>query len=63
MSASVTVISQLPEGRMTRGVSSSSLSMNLSTPFYCGTTAEYMEESREGIPKSKISSLGPSSII
>ena len=58
MSASVTVIPRLPGGRMGRRVSSSSLSMNLSTPSSGGTTSEDMEESREAISKSKISSLG-----
>ena len=63
MSASVTVIPQLPEGSMFRGVYSSSLSLNLSTPSSGGTTAEYMKKSREGLSKSKRSYLGPSSVI
>ena len=63
MSASVTVIPSLPEGRMGRGVSSSSLSLNLYTPSFGGTTSEAMEESREGLYKSKRSSLGHSSVI
>ena len=58
MSASVTVIPRLLEGRMVRGVSSSSLSLNLSIPSSSGTTAEAMEESREGISKYKMSYLG-----
>ena len=56
ISASVTVIPQLPEGRMGRGVSSSSLSLNLSIPYSGGTTDEAMEDSREGLSKSKRSS-------
>ena len=63
MSASVTVISQLPEGRMGRVVSYSSLSVNLSTPSSVGTTSEAMEYSSEGLYKSKRYSLGPSSVI
>ena len=57
MSASVTVIPPLPEGRMGKGVSSSSLYLNLSTTSSGVTTAEAMEDSREVISKSKGSSL------
>ena len=63
ISASVTVIPQLPEGRMGRGVSLYYLSMNLYTISSGGTTNEAMEESREVLSKSKISSSGSSSVI
>ena len=63
MSASITVIPQLPEGRMGSGVSLSSLYMNMSIPSSGGTTAEYIEESREGLYKSQRYLLGPSSVI
>ena len=63
MSVSVTVIPQLPEGRMVRGVSSSSLSLNISTPSSGVSTAEARDESREGLSKYKSSSLGTSYVI
>ena len=63
MSYSVTLIPQLPEGIMVRGVSSCSLFLNLSTPSYGGNTSEAMEDSSEGLSKYKRSSLGISSMI
>ena len=63
MPASVTVIPRLTEDRMGRKVSSSSLFLNLSTPFSGGTISESMEESREGLSKSKRSYSGTSSVI
>ena len=63
MLASVTVIPQLTEGKMGRGVYLSSLSMNLYTPSSGGTNAESMKESREGLYKSKRSFSEPSSVI
>ena len=59
-SASITEIPQLPEGGVGKGFSSSSLSMNLSTPSYGGTTAEAMKDSRDFLSKYKRSSLDPS---
>ena len=46
ISASITVIPQLPEGRIGRVVSYYSLSPNLSTPTSGGTTDESMDDSR-----------------
>ena len=63
MSASVTVIPQLTEGRMHTGVSSTYLSLNLSTPSSGWTTDEAMEESREGLFNSKSYFSGPYSVI
>ena len=63
MSASITVITRLPEGRMVRGLFLSSFSMNLYNPFSGGTTSEDMEESMEGLSKYKIYSLGPYYVI
>ena len=53
----------MPEGRMVRGVSLSSLSLNLSTPSSGGTTAEAMEESMEVLYKLKRYSLGHYSVM
>ena len=53
ISASVVVVPRLPGGRMGRGVSSSSFSLNLSTPYSYGTTYEAMKESKEVLSKSK----------
>ena len=63
ISASITVIPQLTEESMGRGVSLSSLYLNLYNPSSVGTTAEYMEDSRVSIYKSKISSMETSSVI
>ena len=63
MSYSVTVIPRLTGGSMGRGVSLSSLSLNLSIRSSGGTTDKSTEESREGLSKFKRSSLGPSSVI